>query len=79
MGRIYSIIYFRGQQFLDQEVAGCKTTLDIRNLPAGLYLVKLTGEKGVLVEGFLSNNIYFASSLFHNFATFLVTYQFLYI
>jgi hypothetical protein len=48
-----SIFNIRGQQFLEQETNGQKTTLDISSLPGGLYILKVTGETGVQVGRFI--------------------------
>jgi hypothetical protein len=50
---VLSILNLNGQQLLIQEITGPKTQLDISNLPFGVYLVKLVGEKGVQVGKFV--------------------------
>ena len=52
-GGILSVDNIRGQQFLEQEVKEQKTTIDISSLPAGLYFLKLKGEKVVQAGKFI--------------------------
>jgi hypothetical protein len=48
-----SILNLHGQQLITRQLTELKTQLDISNLPFGVYLVKLVGEKGVQVGKFI--------------------------
>lgn len=48
-----SICSTSGQQLLQQEITEPTTTIDVSNLPSGIYVVKVVGEKGVQVGKFV--------------------------
>lgn len=45
-----SILNLRGQEFLQQEIFEPKTAIDVGNLPCGVYIIKVVGEKMVQVS-----------------------------
>jgi hypothetical protein len=51
--RSFTIANGLGQQYMQQQLSGTQTKVDIRVLPAGVYYIMLKGEYGVRVEKFV--------------------------
>ena len=48
-----SVLNLQGQELIIHQIEEQKTRIDISTLPSGVYLVKVTGEKGVQVVKFV--------------------------
>jgi len=48
-----SIMNLSGQELITHEINGCRTKIDITDLPGGVYFVRLTGERAVQVGKFI--------------------------
>jgi len=49
-GKALVIYDIEGQDLIQQQVTGIKTTVDISRLPAGVYVVKVTGDRTAQVR-----------------------------
>jgi hypothetical protein len=52
-GSIISIADMEGQQLLQQELTGQTTSIDISNIPKGMYFIKVSGNKDLQIRKFI--------------------------
>jgi acyl-[acyl carrier protein]--UDP-N-acetylglucosamine O-acyltransferase len=50
---LISIFNFQGQEVIQWQTSGGKSIIDVSTLPAGIYFVRMTGERAVSVEKFV--------------------------
>ena len=48
-----TLLNLNGQELKNYQITGCKTQLDISNLPAGVYIVKLRNETRIQIREFI--------------------------
>ena len=48
-----TILNLNGKELLQQEITSPSTTIDVKGLPSGIYIVKVIGEKGIQVGKFI--------------------------